>query len=367
MRYQHVCVESLAYTLPDEVVTSDEIEARLAPIYERLRLPEGRLELMSGIGERRFWSPGLLPGDISVVTGEHALRAAGIERSRIGALVHGSVCRDYLEPATAAGVHARLGLPAACTAYDVSNACLGLLNGMLQVADQIELGRIDAGLVVGTEDSRSLVETTIAYLNRETSLTRSAMKRAVASLTIGSASAAVLLVRRDLSRTGNHLLGGACSAITEHAALCRSGRDEAAGAGMQPLMQTDAEELLHQGVAAAQACFPQFLDALHWSASQIDKTICHQVGKAHRKALLDGLKLAAQRDFTTFPFLGNTGSAALPVTWAMAAQEGHLATGDRVALLGIGSGINVIMLGMQWEVAQVGCGSEAEALAALTG
>lgn len=136
---------------------------------------------------------------------------------------------------------------------------------------------------------------------------------------------------------------------------------------MQPLMQTDAEELLHQGVAAAQACFPQFLDALHWSASQIDKTICHQVGKAHRKALLDGLKLAAQRDFTTFPFLGNTGSAALPVTWAMAAQEGHLATGDRVALLGIGSGINVIMLGMQWEVAQVGCGSEAEALAALTG
>jgi 3-oxoacyl-[acyl-carrier-protein] synthase III len=366
MYYQHVCVESLAYTLPDEVVTSDELEARLAPAYQRLRLPEGRLELMSGIASRRFWSPGLLPGDISVVTGEQALLAADFPRDRVGALVHGSVCRDYLEPATAAGVHARLGLPALCTAYDVSNACLGLLNGILQVADQIELGRIDAGLVVGTEDSRSLIETTIAYLNRETSLTRADMKRAMASLTIGSASAAILLVHRDLSQTGNRLLGGTCLAATEHAALCRSGRDEAAGGGMQPLMNTDAEELLHQGVTAAQACFPQFLDRLGWSASEIDKTICHQVGKAHRKALLEALDLAPERDFTTFEVLGNTGSTALPATWAMAAEQGHLTANDQVALLGIGSGINVIMLGMQWQQARIGRGSESQALALAT-
>ena len=41
MQYQHVCLEALAYTLPDERVTSDEIEARLAPLYRRLRLPAG--------------------------------------------------------------------------------------------------------------------------------------------------------------------------------------------------------------------------------------------------------------------------------------------------------------------------------------
>ncbi len=54
MRYQHVCIESLGYTLPDEIVTSDEIEARLSPLYERLRLPQGRLELITGIRERRI-------------------------------------------------------------------------------------------------------------------------------------------------------------------------------------------------------------------------------------------------------------------------------------------------------------------------
>ncbi len=365
MRYRHVCIESLAYVLPDEEVTSAEIERRLAPLYKRLRLPEGRLELMSGICSRRFWSPGLLPGDVSVVACDLALQAADWDRSQIGALIHGSVCRDYLEPATAAGVHGRLGLPSACVAYDVSNACLGMLNGLLQIADLIELGRIHSGLVVGTEDSRALVETTIAHLNRDASLSRADMKRAMASLTIGSASAAILLSHADVSHGGNRLRGGAVRALTEHAALCRSGRDEAAGGGMHPLMNTDAEELLHQGIAAASQCFPEFMGTMGWKTSHLDKTICHQVGKAHRKALLESLELDPKSDFTSYQRLGNTGSTALPVTWAMAAERGFLAPNDSLGLLGIGSGINVIMLGVDWQSAPVARGTESEALAAL--
>ena len=38
MRYQNVCIESLGYTLPEEILSSDEIERRLAPLYQRLRL-----------------------------------------------------------------------------------------------------------------------------------------------------------------------------------------------------------------------------------------------------------------------------------------------------------------------------------------
>src|SRR2546427_10618705 len=54
MRYSTVCIESIGYELPKHVVTSAEIEARLAPLYDRLQLPYGRLEMMSGIRERRF-------------------------------------------------------------------------------------------------------------------------------------------------------------------------------------------------------------------------------------------------------------------------------------------------------------------------
>jgi acyl-CoA:acyl-CoA alkyltransferase len=349
MRYNNVCLESLAYTLPDEVVTSDEIEARLAPLYSRLRLPEGRLELMSGIRQRRFWPPGTLPGQVSAETARMAIGRAGVDPRYIGALVHGSVCRDFLEPATACGVHQRLGLLPECLVYDVSNACLGLLTGMVHVANMIELGQIRAGVVVGTESSRLLVETTIARLNADTLLGRNDIKPAMASLTIGSGSAAVVLVDRQLSRTGNRLLGGVVRANTSQCHLCQGGRDASIGGGAELLMQTDSESLLHEGVATAKEAFGQFLGTLGWEPGQIGQTFCHQVGRAHRKLLLETLELSPDRDYTTLELLGNTGAVALPITAAMGIEEGRVGRGDRVAVLGIGSGINVIMLGIEWQ------------------
>jgi acyl-CoA:acyl-CoA alkyltransferase len=347
MRYQHVCLESLGYTLPDEVLTSDEIERRLASLYQRLRLPEGRLELMSGIKERRLWPQGTRPGEMSIRSGRRAIEASGIGPEEIGALVHGSVCRDYLEPATACGVHFELGLPQTCQVYDVSNACLGMLNGMIQVANMIELGQIRAGLVVGTEDSRQLVESTIAQLNRDEALTRESIKLAVASLTIGSASAAILLTHRDLSKTGNRLSAVSVRAHTSHYQLCQGGHEPSIG-GSQILMQTDSEKLLAEGISTGQATFADFLVESGWQRGDINRTICHQVGSAHRKQMLASLELEAERDFCTYPWLGNTGSVALPITLAIAQEQQFLRAGDDVALLGIGSGINCIMAAVEW-------------------
>ena len=347
-RYENVCLEAIACKLPEEIITSDWIESQLQPLYSRLRLPEGRLELMSGIAQRRFWPRDMLPGQKSVETADEAIRRSGVDRRHFGALVHGSVCRDYLEPATASGVHHGLGLPRECLIYDVSNACLGILDGMVHVANMIELGQIRAGVVVGTESGRGLVETTIRQLNADMSLTRNTVKSAVASLTIGSASAAVVLVHRELSRKGNRLLGGVASATTEFCHLCRSGRDEAAADGMHPLMATDSETLMLEGIRAAKETFERFCDAMGWRPADIDKTFCHQVGKAHRKLLLDTLGLDPAIDYATFPWLGNTGAVALPSAVALGIEVGHVQPGDRVALLGIGSGINVLMLGVEW-------------------
>jgi 3-oxoacyl-[acyl-carrier-protein] synthase III len=354
MRYQNVCLEALGYSLPEEILTSEEIEQRLTPLYERLKLPQGRLELMSGIRQRRLWPRGMRPSEESVVSGRRAIEAAGIDPNLIGALVHGSVCRDYLEPATACGVHDRLDLPEECLVYDVSNACLGLLNGLLQVANMIELGQIQAGLVVGTEDSRQLLESTIEALNRDTSLTRQSVKPAFASLTIGSASAAILLVHKDHSKSGNHLTSIVARAHTHHHDLCQGGHEASEAGGSAILMQTDSERLLQEGIATGAATFEQFLHDSQCSRGDLDKTICHQVGGAHRKLMLESLGLSPDRDYSTFPWLGNTGSAALPVTLALAAECGFVASGNRVALFGIGSGINCLMASVHWQRTLVG-------------
>lgn len=349
MRFQHVCIESFGYTLPEEIVTSDEIEERLAPLYERLHLPAGRLELMTGIRERRFFPPGTLPGSISAQSARKAIEASGIPAEHFGALVHGSVCRDQLEPATAAGVHHGAGLPQSCVALDVSNACLGILNGMLLIANMIELGQIRAGVVVGTETGRGLVEGTIDTLLNSPDITRQDVKGEFASLTIGSASAAIVLCDAKLSRTSNRLLGAVCRADSSHHELCAGGVESEKFGDDRPRMQTDSEALLHAGVGLAAETWEETRRTLGWSNDSVDKAFTHQVGRAHRKLLYDKLGLSEDLDFATVDFLGNTGAAALPVTTAIGLERGHVQPGENVALLGIGSGLNSIMAGFRFE------------------
>jgi acyl-CoA:acyl-CoA alkyltransferase len=72
MKYSRVFLDSFGYELPPVVVTSQELEARLGPVYKALRMPEGQLEALTGIQERRWWEPGF-----SVSQG-----VGGVERPR---------------------------------------------------------------------------------------------------------------------------------------------------------------------------------------------------------------------------------------------------------------------------------------------
>jgi acyl-CoA:acyl-CoA alkyltransferase len=347
MRYRTVCIEAVRHVVPPEVVTSAEIEERLRPVYERLGLPQGRLELMTGIRERRFFPRGTRPGRISAELVSRALDESGIDRRHFGALVHGSVCRDQLEPATASFVHHHAGLPPGALVLDVSNACLGLLNGVAMVADMIELGRIRAGVVVGSEDGRSLVEGTIDAMVANTELTRRDVKREFASLTIGSGSAAIVLCSSELSRGGHQLLGGACGADTQSHELCTGGV-QSEGTGMPLRMQTESELLLHAGLDLAVSTWEVTKRVLDWSNRDVDKAFSHQVGRAHRKLLYERLGLDPAVDFATVETLGNTGSVALPTALSLGIESGRVVSGDRVALLGIGSGLNALMFGLRW-------------------
>lgn len=359
MLFRNVQLEAMGVSLPQEIVTTTDLEQRLQPLYKRLKLPEGRLELITGVRERRFWPEGALPSTGSIQSANRALEIADFDRARIGALIHASVCRDHLEPATACAVHHGLNLPPECQIFDLSNACLGLMNGLLLLGTMIDAGQIEAGIVVGTENSRHLVETTIEQLNHDQTLTRRSVKPAIASLTIGSGSCAILVTARDAASTErSQLLGGTAMANSAFHELCHNGADEAVGSGMQPLMETDSEALMREGCATGALNFERFLPELQWTREAIDKTICHQVGPAHRKLMFDSLGMDVAKDYSTVEWLGNTGSVALPITLAAAAQTGHLQSGDHVGLFGIGSGINCVMLGCNWLATQIHAGDD---------
>ena len=111
-------------------------------------------------------------------------------------------------------------------------------------------------------------------------------------------------------------------------------------------MTTDSVAVLEHGVELGQQTWADFLEELGWSG--VDRTICHQVGSAHRETILNMLDLPAEHDFVGYEFLGNTGTVALPLAAALAAERQFLQPGHRVGFLGIGSGLNCMMLGVEW-------------------
>lgn len=352
MRYQDVVIAGIGHELPPRVLSSAAIEDRLGPVYRRLGLADGRLELMTGIRERRYWAEAVRPSDVAARAGEDAIAKSGVDRAKIGCLIHASVCRDFLEPATANVVHDRLRLRPSCQVFDVSNACLGVLSGMLMIANMIELGQIEAGMVVAGELGKGLVDSTIERLLRDATLTRRSIKSSFASLTIGSGAAAVVLARQGAVEAGHRIMGASVLAATEHHPLCRGGSEGSGdtgvleGGGLD--MATDAEALLAAGIALARENFDAFQREVGWDASQVARILTHQVGRAHHKALFDALGLDERKSFVTYDFLGNVGSVSLPITLGLAAEQGFVARGHKVALLGIGSGLSSVMMGVEW-------------------
>ena len=94
-----------------------------------------------------------------------------------------------------------------------------------------------------------------------------------------------------------------------------------------------------------QPCAVQMCD---WREEQVDKVICHQVGISHRQTVLQALGIDQKKEYSTFAHLGNIGTVSLPLTAAVAEERDFLRPGDRVGLLGIGSGLNCLMLGVEW-------------------
>lgn len=341
MRFSHVRIESIAWVKPPVEVTSDAIEARLAPAYERLHMPAGRLELMTGIKARHFWGRPVPASQASAEAGEKVLAKTRIPKDRIGLLMHCGVCRDRMEPATASYVHSLLGLGPNTQILDVSNACLGFLNGMMLAAGLIESGQIECALIVTGEDGLPLLENTIAQFLRPEE-TRQSVKRLFANLTIGAGAAAAVLCDESLAPDGMKLLGAVVETDTSANNLCQGG---SAVGGLE--MATDSEALLEAGMKVAANAWERFKAEMDWTAATPERVVCHQVGRAHQKRLLEQLGIDEKKDFPTYPFMGNTGSAAVPTALAAALEAGAIKKGDRVAVLGIGSGLSSIMAGIE--------------------
>ncbi|MBI3891570.1 MAG: 3-oxoacyl-ACP synthase III [Candidatus Wallbacteria bacterium] len=339
MLYDRVHVESLACELPPVRLTSEELEEKIAPCFERLGLKTGWLREKTGIGERRLWERGDLLSRSASAVAKQALDQTNLSPRDIGAIVVCSISHENVEPATAVLCHENLGLPYTADAHDITNACAGWVNGLIEVANKIQLGHIQAGIVVTSEDICPALDATIRQLNDNP--TKAFFEKTFATLTMGSGAAAAVLSDRSVSNTEHRFVGATQMTFSHHNRLCRLQVPDG------PVL-TDCWGLLMAGLEPSKKCWEAFLQEVGWKPADIGLSIFHQVSRMHRDMMCENLQLSKETNPITFDRLGNIGTCTVPITWALAQEEGRLQTGQKIAINSIGSGIVAIMGGVVW-------------------
>jgi len=328
----------MGFVIPEHVVTTQWLEEQLAPVYERLNVPYGFFERLTGIRERRWWDESSRPSDGAAQAGLRALENAGVAKGEVGCLIHASVSRDYIEPATAVIIHHKMGLPPEAVNFDVVNACLGCISGMVVIANMIELGQIETGVVVGAEAPREGQLATIKRLSNG-HVSKSDIRDNLASFTLGAAAVGIVLTHKKRSKTGKRLIGASAFSGTHNHELC---------VAQNTWMRTDSSALLREGGKVVLKAWDMFREELGWQREDIDRLFTHQISEIQRQYGLKVLGLPDGIDYPNLHTLGNTGAVAAPLCMAQGIHDGILNEGDKVCLMGVGSGVNSIIMGIQW-------------------
>lgn len=314
-------------------VTSSWIDEQLADTYAACGVRAGLLEHVAGIKSRRWWPEGTTFDQVAAEAGREALKNANVKASDIDVLISTSVCKHHLEPSMASAVHHQLGLPSSAMNFDLANACLGFINAIWIASQLIDSGQVRYVLIVDGEGSRHTQEETIRRLQMP-GTTAEDIFAEFASLTLGSGAVAAVLGPAD--QGGHRIVGGVSRAATEHHELC---------IGTLERMTTDTRGLLENGIALANDCYNDAEQHDRWT-KDIDWYVLHQVSKVHTEGVCAQLGIDLAKVPVSFPTLGNVGPAAIPLTMA---NNQHLFTeGDNILCMGIGSGLNVSFVELQW-------------------
>ncbi|MFE1558993.1 3-oxoacyl-ACP synthase III family protein [Streptomyces sp. NPDC058734] len=284
-----------------------------------------------GQHERTVADPADLPSDLAARAATRLLHTARLTPADIDLLLFAAVSADVREPANAHIVAAKTGL--ACPAFDIGNACNGVINA-LQVADAlIRTGQHRRVLITCGE--------TLTRLSRW-HLTRDQLRTGLTSLTGADLGAALLLEASPRPGiTGSVFLAN--SAGWPAATLY----DPHHAPGHPQGLHVDSDALLGS-FADLDAQGAQWLKEQHVDVRDLGLVCVHQPSVPFVDTFRSRMDIDPAQIIPTFPHTGNAAAATLPLQLATAARRGRLAEGDTVALFGLASGASGAVMLLRW-------------------
>jgi 3-oxoacyl-[acyl-carrier-protein] synthase-3 len=324
--------ESIGSKLPEKRVSTREL---LASARHR---PNIQLERLTGIHERRVCSEGEDSFTLAVGAARDCLAHSRREAADIEMLINASISKNRgglvhrLEPPLSQAIKHAIGATNAVS-FDLSNACAGMMSGVLVLHDFIRRGEIECGMVVSGEYISSLGVNAAKQI-------RHVLSRQLASLTLGDAGAAVIVERAPGEAPGISVAG--FTTLARYSGLCL-GAPSKVGPGAS--MITKARTIHRVAIADSPPLLAEALDASGLDFGAIDYVVPHQTSaRAIQKGaaeLSKALGVSPKHVVTNVTEVGNTASTTHFVALRRYLEERRFAKNERVMLLSFASGLEV--------------------------
>jgi 3-oxoacyl-[acyl-carrier-protein] synthase-3 len=295
-------------SVPDKVVTNDDLSARLdtsdAWITER-----------TGIRERHV---GGTTSEMAIEAGRRALEQAGVDAGDIEMVVLATTTPDAVVPGTACTVQAALGTTGG--AMDLNAACSGFVYGLVVASGLIATG---AGrtLLIGAD-----------ALSRITDWDDRKM-----AVLVGDGGGAVVLEPVD---GPGDLLSWNLNAdgSLRHLLTCDHGG----------YLAMDGKEVFRRAVRVVVESAQRAVDDAGLEIGDIDLLVPHQANLRIIQAAAQRLGIPEERTSVVIDRYGNTSSGSVPLALEDAVRRGRVRPGDRLLLSGFGGGMTWASAVLRW-------------------
>ena len=257
--------------------------------------------------------------------------------SDIDLVIYCGVSREQLEPATAVYFHNKLNLKGA-TAFDVTDACLGMLDALLIADSFIATGRFRQILLISTEAGSAIAQIAMNHI-----LAGENLRDHFPSLTLGDGAAAMIIGAPRNSKNGLLKLKYSLrETFSEYCDLCVI-KD------LYTPMHTDARKLFDAAISKYPNMLRKVTKACGWKIKEIDLYVPHQASK---KAVEQGARefgVGIERVCFSIVDYGNMASAAVPFTLSQTLKRHGKLNKEKIMLAGFGSGLGVAIIALEHE------------------
>ncbi|MEO8192755.1 MAG: ketoacyl-ACP synthase III [Gemmatimonadales bacterium] len=316
--------------VPERVVTNQELSAVLGEDIDDF------VSNTLGIRERRFCAADESTADLAAAAARCALESADVPADSIDLLIVATDTPEYISPATAPVVQARIGAWNA-GAFDINSACAGFVTALDTAWKYIRADdRYDRVLVIGAYAMSKFVD----EHDKKTS-------------TIFADGAGAVVLERSESP------GILASELYADGRLA-PGMGVFAGGTAEPI----TDEVLREGKRnklrfvtrypreVNEVGWPRIarsvLDRIGRTTADVDEWLWTQVNLSTIREVMGTLGEPMEKAHTIMGKWGYTGAACLPMALDDSVRSGRLEEGDLILMTGSGAGLAMGSMALEW-------------------